>query len=210
MKAFMTTFFAWMHRMRYIHRWALMRNTKLENLQEHSHDVAVLAHALALIRREYFSEPGRKDPDPNACAVYALFHDGAEIITGDLPMPVKYYSKELHRAYGLVEERAVEKLCQTLPEELKPWYREYLLPKNDSKEKEDLLRIVKMADTLSAYIKCVDEGSAHNEEFLTAAKTNLEKLQAYHDPALDWFLAHALPAYRLNLDELDREGPTLL
>ena len=149
-------FFAYVSRMRYIPRWALMRNSFSENVQEHSHMVAVLAHALAVIRNEVFGG----HVDAGAVTVAALYHDATEIITGDMPTPIKYYNPEIKSSYRKVERVAAEKLLSMLPPELDAAYRPILCGTD-----EDVRRIVKAADKLSAYIKCVEELKAGNLEF---------------------------------------------
>ncbi len=188
-------FYALLGRMRNITRWGLMRNTFSENVQEHSHQVAVLAHGLALIRREILHLPG---PDPDRCAVAALYHDASEILTGDLPTPIKYYNPSIKEAYKQVERISGEKLLSMLPPELRGSY-EHLVLEDD----ETLNPIVKAADKLSAYIKCVEEQKAGNSEFDSAARQTMEAMKAMERPELDWFLEHALPAFFLNLDELE-------
>ena len=187
-------FYALMGRMRYITRWGLMRNTFSENIQEHSHQVAVLAHALALIRREILHLPG---PDPDRCAVAALYHDASEILTGDLPTPIKYYNPEIKAAYKQVERIAGERLLNMLPEQLREHYAHYVL-----EDDPELEPIVKAADKLSAHIKCLEEQKAGNTEFDTAAKQTWESLKEMGRPELDWFLDNCLGAYMLNLDQL--------
>ena len=187
-------FYALMSRMRYITRWGLMRNTFSENIQEHSHQVAVLAHALALIRRDILKLEG---PDPDKCAVAALYHDVSEILTGDLPTPIKYYNPEIKTAYKQVEHVAGERLLQMLPEALRDSYRSFVL-----EEDTDVLPIVKAADKLSAYIKCIEEQKAGNTEFNSAAEQTLDSMKAMAMPELDWFIAECLPAFGLNLDQL--------
>ena len=188
-------FYALMGRMRYITRWGLMRNTFSENIQEHSHQVAVLAHALALIRREILQLEG---PDPDRCAVAALYHDASEILTGDLPTPIKYYNPDIKAAYKQVERISGEKLLSMLPPELRHCYVHLVL--EDDAEVEPL---VKGADKLSAYIKCVEEQKAGNTEFDSAARQTMDALRAMNRPELDWFIAHCLPSFSLNLDELE-------
>ena len=188
-------FYALLGRMRYITRWGLMRNTFSENIQEHSHQVAVLAHALALIRREILHLEG---PDPEKCAVAALYHDASEILTGDLPTPIKYYNPQIKAAYKQVERFSGEKLLSMLPAELRSSYEHYVL-----EDDEELNPIVKGADKLSAYIKCVEEQKAGNTEFDSAAKQTMEALRAMDRPELAWFIENALPAFSLNLDELE-------
>ena len=186
-------FFAYLSRMKYISRWALMRSTRGENVQEHSHTTAVLAHALGLIRREIFGKPC----DAERLAALALYHDAPEILTGDLPTPIKYHSRSIRDAYNEVELLAVEKLLDALPEALRPAYRDMLA----AGDPEDC-RLVKAADSLSAYIKCVEERRAGNREFLSAEAATLEKLRAMALPELDYFLETFLPAFEKNLDEL--------
>lgn len=188
-------FYALISRMRYINRWGLMRNSFTENIQEHSHMVAVLAHALALIRRDILHLPGA---DPNACAVAALYHDASEILTGDLPTPVKYYNPEIKAAYKQVERVSGEKLLGMLPRELRPDYEHWVL-----EDDPDTTPTVKAADKLSAYIKCVEELKAGNLEFESAEKQTKKALQDLHLPELDYFMEHFLPAFALNLDELE-------
>ena len=187
-------FYALMGRMRYITRWGLMRNTFSENIQEHSHQVAVLAHALALIRRDILRLPG---PDPDRCAVAALYHDASEIITGDLPPPIKYYNPDIKTAYKQVERIAGEQLLSMLPEPLRESYRRLVL-----EDDEEVNPIVKAADKLSAYIKCVEEQKAGNSEFDSAAVQAMESMKAMGLPELDWFILECLGAFSLNLDEL--------
>ena len=187
-------FYALLGRMRYITRWGLMRNTFSENIQEHSHQVAVLAHALALIRREILGLP---TPDPDRCAVAALYHDASEILTGDLPTPIKYYNPDIKDAYKQVERIAGNRLLDMLPPQLRESY-EHLVLEDD----KDLEPIVKGADKLSAYIKCVEEQKAGNTEFDSAAAQTMQSLKAMGREELDWFIENCLPAYSLNLDQL--------
>ena len=187
-------FYALLGRMRYITRWGLMRNTFSENIQEHSHMTAVLAHALALIRREILHLPG---PDPDKCAVAALYHDASEILTGDLPTPIKYYNPGIKDAYKEVERIAGENLLNKLPPELRDCY-EHLVLEDDP----DVTPTVKAADKLSAHIKCLEEQKAGNTEFDTAARQTWEAMKALDMPELNWFLEHCLGAFTLNLDQL--------
>ncbi len=187
-------FFAFLSRMRYITRWGLMRNTFSENIQEHSHMVAVLAHGLAMIRREILG----LSADPERCAVAALFHDASEILTGDLPTPIKYFNPEIKDAYKQVEYISGTKLLHMLPEELRSHYAP-LVYEND----EAVLPIVKAADKLSAHIKCLEELKAGNTEFEAAAQQTREALTEMKLPELDWFLEHCLPAFSRSLDELE-------
>ena len=187
-------FFALISRMRYIGRWGLMRNTFQENVQEHSHMVAVLAHGLAMIQRDILHQPA----DPDRCAAAALFHDASEILTGDLPTPIKYYNPDIRDAYREVEQFSARKLLDMLPESLRPAFDPLLREDYDP----ELRRLVKAADKLSAYIKCVEELKAGNGEFRQAAEQTLEALKGYELPELDYFMEHFLPAFGLTLDEL--------
>ncbi|MGX8692774.1 MAG: 5'-deoxynucleotidase [Clostridia bacterium] len=187
-------FFAYISRMRYIGRWSLMRNSLPENIQEHSHMVAVIAHALGVIRRDVFGVPC----DPNEAAAVALYHDASEILTGDLPTPIKYHSADIRGAYRQVEALACEKLLATLPEALRPAYEELLT----GETQERLHELVKAADKLSAYIKCIEERKAGNNEFLSAEKQTRAILEASPLPEVGYFLEHFIPAFELNLDEL--------
>lgn len=187
-------FYALLGRMRYITRWGLMRNTFSENIQEHSHQVAVLAHALALIRRDILHLP---TPEPDRCAVAALYHDASEILTGDLPTPIKYYNPSIKDAYKQVERVAGNRLLDMLPPALRESYEHLIL--EDDKELEPF---VKGADKLSAYIKCVEEQKAGNTEFDSAAAVTMEVLKAMHREEMDWFLENCLPPFSLNLDQL--------
>ena len=187
-------FFAYMARMRFIDRWALMRNSYTENIQEHSHQVAILAHALAVLRNAYFGG----QVDTGAVAVAALYHDASEILTGDLPTPIKYYNPDIRDAYREVEQFSAHKLLHMLPEALRPSFDPLLREDYDP----GLRTLVKAADKLSAHIKCVEELKAGNAEFKQAAEQTLEALRGYGLPELDYFLEHFLPAFGLTLDEL--------
>ena len=187
-------FYALMGRMRYITRWGLMRNTFSENISEHSHQVAVLAHALALIRRDILKLEG---PDPDRCAVAALYHDASEILTGDLPTPIKYYNPDIKVAYKQVERIAGERLLTMLPQQLRDSY-EHLVLEDD----ETVNPIVKAADKLSAYIKCIEEQKGGNSEFDSAAAQTMASMKEMQLPELDWFIDECLPAFSLNLDQL--------
>ena len=187
-------FFAYISRMRYIDRWALMRNSMPENVQEHSHMVAVLAHALAVIRRDVFGG----DIDPGQAAVLALYHDAPEILTGDLPTPVKYYNPEIRDAYREVETVSARRLLSMLPDALRPAYEPLLLEDPES----GYHAVVKAADKLSAYIKCVEELKAGNSEFRQAAEQTRQALEASPLPEVGYFLEHFMPGFELTLDEL--------
>ena len=183
-------FFAMLSRMRYINRWGLMRNTFQENIQEHSHQVAVLAHALAVIQNRYFGG----QVDPGAVAVAALYHDASEILTGDMPTPIKYNNPEIIGAYKELEREAGRKLLESLPAEFAGAYEPLLAPPQEHP-------LVKAADKLSAYIKCVEERKAGNVEFVMAEKQTLKALHAMALPELEYFLEHFMPAFELTLDE---------
>jgi len=183
-----------MGRLRYITLWGLMRNTLSENFSEHSHQVAVLAHALALIRRDILHLEGT---DPDRCAVAALYHDASEILTGDLPTPIKYYNPEIKVAYKQVERIAGCRLLEMLPPELRASYEHLILEDDETVES-----IVKAADKLSAHIKCLEEQKAGNTEFDSAAKQTWDSMKAMGLPELDWFLDNCLGAFALNLDQL--------
>ncbi len=187
-------FYALMGRMRYITRWGLMRNTFSENIAEHSHITAVLAHSLALIRRDILHLP---TPDPNRCATAALYHDASEILTGDLPTPIKYYNRHIKDAYKQVERIAGSRILDLLPPELRSCYEPFVLESDP-----ELEPFVKGADKLSAYIKCLEEQKAGNTEFDSAARQTMEAMQAMNRPELDWFLSHCLAPFMMNLDQL--------
>ena len=187
-------FFALISRMRYIERWSLMRISIQENVQEHSHMVAVIAHALGVIRRDVFGI----DCDVNACAAVALFHDASEILTGDLPTPIKYHDPEITDAYRKVEKIAAEKLLDMLPASMRGAYEPILT----GEVERELHPIVKAADKLSAYLKCVEERKAGNNEFLSAEKQTLAALRACAMPEVEYFLEHFVPAFEKTLDEL--------
>lgn len=186
-------FFALISRMRYISRWGLMRSTTRENIQEHSHMVAVLAHALAVIRRDIFGG----NCDPGRAAVLALYHDAPEILTGDLPTPVKYFNPAIRDAYRQVEASSAEKLLEMLPEVLRPSYAPLLREEPCAEG-----ALVKAADKLSAYIKCLEELKAGNTEFRQAAAQTLVALKQNPLPELQYFIEHFLPGFSLTLDEL--------
>ena len=188
------SFYAYLSRMRYITRWGLMRNSYTENIQEHSHMVAVLAHALALIARKVY---GNKTVSPEACATAALFHDAGEIITGDLPTPIKYFSPEIRDAYKQVEKVAADRLLEMLPEELREDYAP-MLRETDP----ETVRFVKAADKLSAHIKCLEELKASNHEFLLAARQTRQALDDMDMPEVRYFIEHFLDSFTLTLDEL--------
>ena len=187
-------FYALMARMRYIQRWALMRNTEPENIQEHSHMVAVLAHALVLIQNQYYGG----HLDPGQAVLLALYHDATEILTGDLPTPIKYYNPDLRSSYQVVEDAAARRLLDLLPEELRGDYEPLLLEPDP-----ELAAVVKAADKLDAYLKCVKELKAGNAEFRKAKEQTYAALMRNPLPALQHFILHFLPSFELTLDELN-------
>lgn len=191
-------FFAMMTRMRNITRWGLMRNNITENLTEHSYDTAVTAHALAVIGKEKFG----KDIDPGQIAAVALFHDASEIITGDLPTPVKYNNPAIRSAYKSIEQAAADSLLQMLPGELRPSYKVLFDFETDDPE---LYRYVKAADKISAYIKCVEELRGGNDEFRRAAIQTREAIAKMAMPEANYYMEQFAPAFSLSLDELQEE-----
>lgn len=190
-------FFAILSRMKYIARWALMRNTRQENICEHSQDVAVLAHGLAVLHNRRFGG----SVDVGKCVLLALYHDAPEIFTGDLPTPVKYYNPAIRDAYRQVETVSAQKLLSMLPEDMQPDYRELLLPEEGEMRYPEEHRLVKAADKLSALIKCVEELGQGNREFEQARRATEAAIKEMHIPAADCFLEEFLPAFELTLDE---------
>ena len=194
------SFFPMIARMRYIARWGLMRNTDPENIQEHSHMVAVLAHALAVIENERFGG----QVDPGQVAVAALYHDASEILTGDMPTPIKYDNPDIQSAYQAVEATAEQKLLSMLPEDLRGEFEEAVTIPDPQ-----VRALVKAADKLSAYLKCVEERKAGNAEFRSAEEQTYAALRDNPLPALDYFMDRFLPGFQLTLDELQRCGEEL-
>lgn len=190
-------FFAFTSRSRYINRWALMRNTRYETLSEHSAEVAQLSHALAVIGNERLGKSYNSD----RAALLGLYHDMPEIITGDLPTPVKYYSRETKTAYKAVEKSASEKLLSMLPEDLRKDYEPFF--KKQEKDRE-LWRLVKAADKISAYLKCVEERKAGNGEFCEAEKTLQKSLEALDCPEAAIFIKDFVPSYEKSIDQMKK------
>ena len=188
------SFFPMIARMRYINRWGLMRNTQTENIQEHSHMVAVLAHGLAVIQNEKFGG----QVDPGQVAVAALYHDASEILTGDMPTPIKYDNPDIQFAYKQVEAVAEAKLLSMLPEDLRPAYEEAITIVDP-----EVKALVKAADKLDAYLKCVEEVKAGNAEFKKAKEQTYAALCQNPIPALQYFMEHFLEGFSLTLDELN-------
>ena len=187
-------FFAYLSRLRLIHRWSLMRNTVPENDAEHSLQVAMIAHAIAIIARDRYG----KDVDPEHVLSLAVYHDATEVMTGDLPTPVKYHSDELRGAYHRLEELSADRLLALLPEDLQPAFTPYM--KQESGYDRSL---VKAADRISAYIKCLEEQRAGNREFDYAAENIRESISSIDLPEVKDFLTDFLPAFDMTLDELN-------
>ena len=185
-------FYAMLWRMKHIYRWGLMRNLRQENLCEHSFDTAVIAHALCIIKYRRYGG----NVDENMAAVAALFHDCSEIITGDLPTPVKYYNPEIKTAYKSLETVASNRLISYLPQDIQPDYRSAF-----DGSSEEINRIIKAADKLSALIKCIEEEKMGNNEFRDAAKTIRHTLEEYSMPEVDCFLKEFIPSFSMSLDE---------
>lgn len=192
----MNNFFAILYRMRYIDRWGLMNNTRTENISEHSLDVSVLAHALVTIANKRFGAELSAD----RAAVMGLFHDAGEIITGDLPTPIKYYNDEIRSAYQAIEKISENSLLSMLPEYLRNEYEPLI---SSEKADKELVPYVKAADKLSALIKCVSELRMGNTEFLKAERTIREAIEKINLPALTVFMEEFMPSYELTLDELE-------
>ena len=191
-------FYALLSRMKYILRWGLMRQSRPENLSEHTAETAVLAHALAVIGNRRL---GRRY-DEGQAVLYALYHDCSEIITGDLPTPIKYENDSIRTAYKAVEQKAARRLGRLLPPDLRAAYQPYL-----EGPQGELARLVKAADKLSALIKCMEEEAAGNREFLRAKEASLASLAALGLPEAEIFLQECLPSYGLSLDELKETPP---
>lgn len=192
----MYNFFAFVSRMKYINRWALMRNTMNENLSQHSHEVAVLSHALAVIGNTRLS----KNYNVERAALLGLYHDMPETLTGDMPTPVKYFSPEIRNAFSGVEDSASSKLLSMLPNEMKKEYSSLFFREERD---EELWKLVKAADKLSALIKCIEEEKAGNTEFSKAETSTEKALEKMNMPEVDIFVKEFLPGYSLTLDQLD-------
>lgn len=188
-------FFAMVSRMKYINRWALMRNEHSENLCEHSFEVAVIAHALAVIGNKRFG----KNLSGERAALIGLYHDTPETLTGDMPTPVKYYSEEVRLAYKTVEENACRSLVAMLPEDFREDYAAMFIPEEGD---EELWKLVKAADKISALIKCIEEKKAGNSEFVKAAEGIKEAIENLDLSEAKVFVEEFLPAYEMTLDEL--------
>ena len=189
------TFFAIVTRMKFISRWSVMRNSYTQNDSEHSMEVAMIAHALAIIGNKRLG----RDYHPERIAVMGLYHDFTEIITGDLPTPVKYRNDKIKSAFKEIEEEAAQELLERLPEDLRGEYAPYL---QESEWTPEEYKLVKAADKLSALIKCIEEQKAGNQEFSSAAEQTRGTLEAMRLPELDWFMEHCLDSFGKNLDQL--------
>ena len=188
-------FYAMMSRMKYIERWALMRNSEKENISEHSLEVAMIAHGLAVIGNIRFG----KNYNPERCALIAMYHDSSEIITGDMPTPVKYYNTSISGIYHEIEDKANETLLSMLPEDIRESYKEDFF-KNE--KDEELWKLVKAADKLSALVKCIEEENFGNREFSSAKEATRMAIKEMNLPEADEFLREFMPSYSLTLDNL--------
>jgi len=192
----MSHFFAYLSRMKYIGRWGLMRNTRYENIQEHSLQVAIVAHALALIKNKFFE--GRLDPE--RIATLSVFHEASEVITGDLATPIKYFNPDIKKAYKDIEEVANKKLLDMVPDELKKDYDSLLFHREKD---EESWKVVKAADKICAYLKCIEELKAGNQEFSKAERTIKAEIDNMDMPEVKYFMDNFVPSFSLTLDELN-------
>ncbi len=192
----MSHFFAYLSRMKLIQRWGLMRNTSTENIQEHSLQVALIAHALAVIHNTRFG--GKINPE--RVMALAVYHEVGEVITGDLATPIKYFNPQIKTAFGHIEEIATQRLYNMLPEDLRPQYKAYLFPEPGD---AGARKLVKAADKICAYLKCVEELKTGNEEFLKAGEKIRQEINAYGLPEVQYFMEVFVPSFSLTLDELN-------
>lgn len=188
-------FYAFMDRMKYIKRWSLMRSVREENIMEHSQQVAMLAHALAVINNKIYNG----NADAEKCVMYAVYHECSEVMTGDLPTPIKYFNNSIHGAYKNLEEQACDKLLAMLPEELRGEIGVYVKPDTQSQE----YKLVKAADRLAAYVKCLEEHRCGNAEFEKAKKSIEEDLHSRNLQEVEYFFEHFIASFNLTLDELE-------
>ncbi len=188
-------FYAYISKLRWLQRWGLKRNTVNENVMEHSWEVATIAHALALIKNRFFGG----SLDVNAIVVAALYHDCGEVITGDLPSPIKYHTPEITQAYKAIERQAEQELLNLLPEELQADYRDVLI---EDQIAEEHRTIIKAADTIAAFIKCRTEVKAGNQEFSKAEEAVKARLESLNMPEVTYFMDTFIDSYGLTLDEL--------
>ena len=191
-------FFAHLARMKLIHRWPLMHNVRIENVQEHSLQVAMVAHALALIRNRYFGG----DLNPERIATLAMFHDVSEVLTGDLPTPVKYFNPAIKDEYKKIEKIAEQKLIDMAPVDFREDYAKLI---DSQYHSEDEAFIVKADDVLCAYLKTLEELNSGNREFTLAKKRLDQMLKDYHSDEVDYFLKRYVPSFSLSLDEITQE-----
>lgn len=189
-------FFSYMAKMKHIKRWGLMRNTRDENIQEHSLQAAMIAHALAMIKNTYFNG----SVDANFVMSLAVYHEAGEVITGDLATPIKYFNPEIKQAYKQIEHVAEEKLVEMLPKEMQDEYKKLILEREEDKE---CYSIVKAADKICAYLKCVEEMSAGNKEFEKAQANILKSINDLNMPEVAYFMENFVPSFELTLDELN-------
>jgi 5'-deoxynucleotidase len=192
----MSHFFAYLSRMKYINRWGLMRNTRVENIQEHSLQVAMIAHSLAVIRNKFFE--GKVNPE--RVAALAVYHEASEVITGDLATPIKYFNPEIKRAYKDIEKVANQKLLRMLPQELQEEYKAFLIQQEEDGEHWS---IIKGADRICAYLKCIEEIKAGNGEFTKAMEAIRKDIEGMDRPEVRYFIEHFVPSFSLTLDELN-------
>lgn len=191
------SFFAYLSRMKFIKRWSLMYSSMEENIMEHSHQVAVIAHCLGVINNKEFGGTA----DPEKCAMLALYHEISEVITGDLPTPIKYFNSQINSAYKELETLACRKLLSMLPENIREEYEKYALPDTESCE----YKLMKGADKLAAYIKCIEELKGGNTEFAKAESAIRKMLECHELPEVVYFYNKFIPSYKKSLDELDRD-----
>lgn len=187
-------FYAYLDRMKYIKRWQLMRSTRDENIMEHSQSVSLLAHALVTIHNEVYGG----NADVLKTVLYAMYHETSEVMTGDLPTPIKYYNSNIRGAYKEIEKNACQRIVGTLPQEMQNKIVPYVLAEGDCIEKS----LVKAADRLAAYIKCMEELRSGNTEFFKAKKSIEEDLLSRNMPEVEYFFRHFIPSFELALDEL--------
>lgn len=193
----MSHFFAYLSRMKLINRWGLMRNTQNENIQEHSLQVALIAQCLAIIRNKLYE--GKLNPDK--VIALAMYHEVSEVITGDLATPIKYFNPDIKRAFGDIEEIARKRLFEMIPKDIRSEYKPYFFP--NSNEEKEYLKLVKAADKLAAYLKCVEELKSGNNEFLKAKKKIEFELSKFELPEVKYFIDIFAPSFFLTLDELE-------
>lgn len=195
----MNHFFAYIFRMKYVKRWSMMKNMEEENLQGHSLEVAMIAHCLALIRRDVF----KQECDPDKIAVIAIYHDAEEILTGDMPTPIKYMNKNIFEAFHSIELNARDKLLEELPSEIREEYEGIFYSSEWDKEE---YKIVKAADRLAAYIKCLSETKLGNTEFKRAMAQTKQRLDDMKMPEIDYFMRHFVPSFHLSLHDLENSN----